>query len=83
MTFSHELAQARLDWRHSYIMTSCAHIYTPISLHLKSISLHLKSITSCTLLALLPPSSPPTEGDQTVPILLLINIPDQFVKHLS
>ena len=39
MTFSHELAQARLDWRYAYFKTSCARIYTPISLHLKSISL--------------------------------------------
>ena len=30
MTFSHELAQARLDWRHAYIMTSYARIPPPL-----------------------------------------------------
>ena len=45
------------------IMTSCARIYTPISLYLKFISLHLKSTTSRTLLPPTPPSCtliPPT-----------------------
>ena len=56
-TFSHELAQARLDWRHAYIMMSCARIYTPISLHLKSTTsrtLLPATPPSCTLLPLLP-----------------------------
>ena len=29
-TFSHELAQTRLDWRHAYIMTSCVRIPPPL-----------------------------------------------------
>ena len=48
------------------IMTSCARIYTPISLYLRFISLHLKSATSRTFL---PP--PPTKGGQTPPSILL------------
>ena len=71
-TFSHGLAQGRLDWRHAYFMTSCVRIpppfcatlapphapYSPLLPLMHLAPPHAPCSPSCTLLPLAPPQLP-------------------------
>ena len=82
-TFSHELAQARLDWHHAYIMTSCARPCSP-SCTLLPLNSPLLPLNS-PLLPLNSPLLPLKKKGRTVPILLLpwLIFPHNYIYYLN